>query len=178
MVYSGDDLKVNNPKIGLIGSNVGLAHTDYLTTNGYAITQSSTGQTYLNSGTTKIIAVKGIDITGTTNASYVNASNISTINLSADEIKSGLAKINGTAFASFGNINRPNEPAITQSSGWVVTINSNAKYIYLNKKATNGTTKSLYFTGDELVMSPVKIGGINGDAIFSDINHFDILNFA
>ena len=89
MVYSGDDLKVNNLKIGLIGSNVGLAHTNYFNTNGCAISQSSTGQTYINSGTTKIIAVKGMDITGTTNSSYVNASNISTINLSADEITPG-----------------------------------------------------------------------------------------
>ena len=67
MVYTGDDLKVNNLKIGLNCSNVCLAHKNYLTTNGYAITQSSTGQKYLNSGTTKIMAVKGMDITGTTN---------------------------------------------------------------------------------------------------------------
>ena len=38
--------------------------------------------------------------------------------------------------------------------------------------------RSLYFTGTELVMSPVKIGGINGDAIFSNINHYNILDFA
>ena len=129
MVYSGDDLKVNNLKIGLIGSNVGLAHTTYFNTNGYAITQSSTGQTYLNSGTTKIIAVKGMDISGTTIISSVNASNISTINLSADEITSRSARITGTDYASFGNIDRPNEPAITQSSGGVVTINSYQNYI-------------------------------------------------
>ena len=50
-------------------------------------------------------------------------------------------------------------------------------YIF-KKKATNGTRKSLYFTGDELVMNPVKIWGINGDAELSNINHFNILDFA
>ena len=182
MVYSGDDLKVNNLKIGLIGSNVGLAHTTYFTTNGYAISQSSTGQTYLNSGTTKIIAVKGMDISGTTNISSVNASNISTKNLSADEITSGSARItgntSGTDYASFGNISRPDEPAITQSSGGVVTINSYQNFIYLNKHINDGSMRSLYFTGTELVMSPVKIGGINGDAIFSNLNHYNIHDFA
>ena len=27
-------------------------------------------------------------------------------------------------------------------------------------------------------MNPIKMGGINGDAIFSNINHFNILDFA
>ena len=81
-----------------------------------------------------------MDISGTTNASSINASNASIINLSADEITSGLGRINGTDLACFGNINRPNEPAIAQSSGGVVTINSYANYIYFKKTATNGTT--------------------------------------
>ena len=58
-------------------------------------------------------------ISGTANASSVNASNVSTTILSADEITSGLAKINGTDIARFGNINRPNEPANTQLTGGV-----------------------------------------------------------
>ena len=51
--------------------------------------------------------------------------------------------------------------------------------IYIFKKTrTDGTSQSLYFTGDTLVMNPAKIGGINGDAVFSNINHFNILGFA
>ena len=63
-------------------------------------------------------------------SSNILTDNCSLINSSADEITSGLARINGTDLACFGNINRPNEPPITQSSGGVVTINSYATYIY------------------------------------------------
>ena len=159
--------KQNNITL-LGGTNVTVTEspTDTWTIN------SSAGSNLLG---TNIISVFNGSINLTSN---IPTDNCSLINFSADEIISGLARINGTYLACFGNINRPNEPAITQSSGGVVTINSYANYIYLKKTATNGSSKSLYFTGDALVMYPVKIGGINGDAVFSNINHFNILNFA
>ena len=113
-------------------------------------------------------------------SSNISIGNCSLLNLSADKITSGLGRIttNDNDLAAFGNKHQHLYPAITQSTGGVVTINSYQNFIYLRKHAANGTNKSLYFTGDNLVMDPVKIGGINGDAVFSNINCFDILNFA
>ena len=64
-------------------------------------------------------------------SSNISTDNCSLKNLSADEITSGSAIITGTDLASFGHIDRTNEPAITQSSGGVVTINSYQNFIYL-----------------------------------------------
>ena len=66
------------------------------------------------------------------------------MSLSADEITSGLARINGTNLARFGNINRPNKPAIAQSTGGVVTINSYANYIYSKKKRQQPERQNRY----------------------------------
>ena len=83
---------------------------------------------------------------GTNNISVLNGSvnlsssisidNYSLTNLSADEIASGLGGItaNGTDLACFGNNNLPTYPAISQSTGGVVTINSYANYKYFKKK--------------------------------------------
>ena len=104
---------------------------------------------------------------------------INVSNISADEIRTGLAKINGTDLARFGNINRPNEPAITQTSEGVVTINSYDNYIYFNRYHTNGAVDTTYFTGKHLGMFRLIIGQLWGyDAAFSHINHFNTSNFA
>ena len=100
-------------KIGAIGGSVGIAQQNHLA-------QTSGGQTLINSNTTLIKAVKGMEIWGDLDVS--NNNNSSTIS--------------------------SNEETITN---------------------LNAST---------LVVNPVKIGGINGDAVFSNINHFNSLDFA
>ena len=114
------DGKSDSNNITLVGgSNISVI--DY-PTDTYTINAVATGCQYLNPDKNFVID----NLSGTINLSTT----IYVSNISANEITSGLAIMHGTEFARFGNINRLNEPAICQTNGGVVTINSYANYIY------------------------------------------------
>ena len=77
---------MNPLKIGGINGDAVFSIINHFDILIFALAQNNDGQTYLSSGTTSIIALKGMGISGTTNVSSINASNASFNNLSITTI--------------------------------------------------------------------------------------------